>query len=136
MVSFFFKKNSNDQEKFDHFLEKYDLSGDFYMKENNQAVETVEQSSAQFNYDPKTNRVWEKFLNRYNSNFESNGYTDYERSQAIVYTRNQLKYNNEKRIGVAFLEVGERENDSKTLIDARDPYYFDPKITNVRNRWD
>ncbi|AAP56447.1 Subtilisin-like serine protease [Mycoplasmoides gallisepticum str. R(low)] len=136
LVSFFFKKNSNDQEKFDHFLEKYDLSGDFYMKENNQAVETVEQSSAQFNYDPKTNRVWEKFLNRYNSNFESNGYTDYERSQAIVYTRNQLKYNNEKRIGVAVLEVGERENDSKALIDAIDPYYFDPKITNVRNRWD
>lgn len=31
LVSFFFKKNSNDQEKFDHFLEKYDLSGDFYM---------------------------------------------------------------------------------------------------------
>lgn len=136
LVSFFFKKNSNDQEKFDHFLEKYDLSGDFYMKENNQAVETVEQSSAQFNYDPKTNRVWEKFLNRYNSNFESNGYTDYERSQAIVYTRNRLKYNNEKRIGVAVLEVGERENDSKALIDAIDPYYFDPKITNVRNRWD
>nr|WP_245576714.1 serine protease [[Mycoplasma] imitans] len=136
LVTFFFKKGSDDKEKFDQFLNSYDLIGDFYLKENDQARETVEQANSQLKYDNIKNLVQEKIQNRYGFNFASNGYTDDERLQAINYTRNQIKYNNQKRIGVAVLEVGEEDNSRNALIDATDSYYFDKKTTNVWNRWD
>ncbi|AHB99477.1 S8 family serine peptidase [Mycoplasmoides gallisepticum] len=136
LVNFFFRKGSNDKERFDSFLKKYDLIGDFYIIDENKNDKNDLENNAIFNRNHTINNSSEKYENKYNRNFSSNGYTDDERNKAIAFTRNQITYGREKRIGVAVLEVGESYDMRKALIDANDSYYFNPKVTNVWNRFD
>lgn len=143
LVTFAFKKNSEDQNQFDKFLDKYDLVGDFYPIDPNQEelfIQPYDDSDVVpnrqiypgFNYDYINKRIWERYPNSFKKNFSINGYTDYERSNAITDVRQKVLYENQERIGVAILEASNREDRTKALIDTKDYYYFD-KETNVTN---
>ncbi|WP_027122214.1 S8 family serine peptidase [[Mycoplasma] imitans] len=141
LVSVFFKKDSDDREKFDRFLKQYDLVGDFYETENNKSQNKTTMPQQYYKNLHSWNSNYgvgvESFLNRYKRNFDSNNYTDFERNKAINNTRYKINLYNEKRIGVAVLEVGEGgENREQSLIDTKDEFYFDNNVTKIYNRWD
>ncbi|AHB99428.1 serine protease [Mycoplasmoides gallisepticum S6] len=141
LVSFFFKKDSDDRQKFDRFLKQYDLVGDFYEIENNKSPNKTTLPQA-FNknlhpWDLNYGGGVESNLNRYKRNFDSNNYTDFERNNAIQDIRYKINLQNEKRIGVAVLEAGQgSEYQERALIDANDKFYFDNNVTKIYNRWD
>lgn len=136
LVEIVFKKGSDDYNKFERFLKTNNLVGDFYIIDVEPEYKpNVILRDIPFSPFNEISGGTTKYLDRYQPNFESNNYDKIERINAINET-SQLLSSNNKRVGVAVLEIGEGFLQAQALIDAGNTYYFNKDITRVYNRWD
>ncbi|WP_272456943.1 S8 family serine peptidase [Mycoplasma bradburyae] len=135
------KKNTNDKKKLKSFLDKYDLSGDFYAFTSIKNKTNINVSTPLLDHGNLfSGGSINQYPSKYQKNFNTNGYDEFSRLKDIAESENKVKYLGRPKIGIAVLEVGDDRDNSlrDALINTYDSYYFDHNDKNqeVINRWD
>ncbi|MBW0595958.1 hypothetical protein MADP07_00260 [Mycoplasma anatis] len=115
--------NINDNKKIKQLIQYFENNRDIttvYINNQNEVIgNSINSSTDKFDYY--------KSFDQYSTNFNSNNYTKAFRDEIIENFRKYIDNNNNKRIGVGVLEVGDKTKwfNHHALINALDNYYFD-----------